>query len=237
MYRYRLLKRIPCSIHRDKLATFQCVCCAKLNVQIEESYHCSTSCFLSEWKNHLARHRSATKSVNINDEQEGGNPRTADYKSSLHESAKRMEEEMQLIKVASSKSYIPKMDDAGSNLRLEYAIVDSTGSLLFPISTIETNPVIIAPTSLSRCMIKCLQNGQHFVPTGHSSNDLTFSVLSYNILADMYALTGCHAYCPAWALVWEYRRKKLLHEIIEYDADIICLQEVLVIISFLFLFF
>lgn len=183
----------------------------------------------------MARHHQATRSVNTaDDEQQGrdltsrGSLFTVDYKSPFLEieNPKRMKEERQWIKVASSKSYIPTMDNAGYILRLEYAIVDSSGSMLFPTRTIETNRVIIAPNSLSRRMIKC-----PVVPEGHSSNDLTFTVLSYNILADMCTLTGRHSYCQTWALVWEYRRKKLLEEIIGYDADIICLQEVIITVT------
>ncbi|KAA8538155.1 hypothetical protein F0562_027763 [Nyssa sinensis] len=33
-------------------------------------------------------------------------------------------------------------------------------------------------------------------------------------------------YCPTWALTWEYRREHLLNEILSYNADILCLQEV-----------
>ncbi|KAI9106637.1 hypothetical protein K1719_022165 [Acacia pycnantha] len=58
-----------------------------------------------------------------------------------------------------------------------------------------------------------------------SLNDFIFSILSYNILSDIYIYLKSHK-CPLWALVWEYRRRNLLREIIKYDADIICLQEV-----------
>ncbi|POO03985.1 Endonuclease/exonuclease/phosphatase [Trema orientale] len=224
---HRFLKRIACSVHCDKLATVQCACCARLNLQVEESYHCSTSCFLNEWKNHLERHLCAAETFNTNDVQEARKTRSCGSWSAVdYEDAKRWKQEKEWMRVGSSKYYIPTMDDIGSILRLEYATVDSKGSLFFPISTIETKPVIVAPDSISRCIIQCPLNGQSFNPKGHSSTDLTFSVLSYNILADMYASMGRHSYCPTWALVWEYRRKKLLHEIIQYDADIICLQEV-----------
>ena len=33
-------------------------------------------------------------------------------------------------------------------------------------------------------------------------------------------------YCPPWALAWPYRRINLLKELLGYDADILCLQEV-----------
>ena len=33
-------------------------------------------------------------------------------------------------------------------------------------------------------------------------------------------------YCPPWALAWPYRKLNLLKELLAYDADIMCLQEV-----------
>lgn len=52
----------------------------------------------------------------------------------------------------------------------------------------------------------------------------SFTVLTYNILAEKYATTQMYGYVPSWALIWEYRKQMILHEILSYDADIICLQ-------------
>ncbi|MCL4119593.1 UNVERIFIED_CONTAM: hypothetical protein GTU68_018115 [Idotea baltica] len=56
-------------------------------------------------------------------------------------------------------------------------------------------------------------------------------VLSYNILADMYAdsdysRTTLFPSCPPYALEIEYRKQLFIKEIIGYKADLICLQEV-----------
>lgn len=51
-----------------------------------------------------------------------------------------------------------------------------------------------------------------------------FTVMSYNTLCEKYATPQTYAYTPAWALAWEYRRDLLLQEILNYGADIICLQ-------------
>lgn len=53
-----------------------------------------------------------------------------------------------------------------------------------------------------------------------------FSVMSYNVLCDKYATKQIYAYCPTWALEWEYRRKGIMDEILSASSDIICLQEV-----------
>uniref|UniRef100_A0A4W3HDU6 poly(A)-specific ribonuclease n=1 Tax=Callorhinchus milii TaxID=7868 RepID=A0A4W3HDU6_CALMI len=53
-----------------------------------------------------------------------------------------------------------------------------------------------------------------------------FTVMCYNVLCDKYATRQLYGYCPSWALNWEYRKKGIMEEIINCDADIISLQEV-----------
>lgn len=50
--------------------------------------------------------------------------------------------------------------------------------------------------------------------------------MSYNVLCDKYATRQLYGYCPNWALTWDYRRKAILEEIRNYNADLISLQEV-----------
>lgn len=54
----------------------------------------------------------------------------------------------------------------------------------------------------------------------------SFTVLSYNILCQHYATAKMYSYTPSWALNWEFRRESLKQQIIDTNADIICLQEV-----------
>jgi CCR4-NOT transcription complex subunit 6 len=54
----------------------------------------------------------------------------------------------------------------------------------------------------------------------------TFSVLCYNILCEKYATERLYGYTPSWALSWEYRKELILTEVMNYDADFLCLQEV-----------
>ena len=53
-----------------------------------------------------------------------------------------------------------------------------------------------------------------------------FSVLTYNILADLYATQHAFPASEAHTLLWQYRRQLILRELALYDADIVCLQEV-----------
>ncbi|XP_050308958.1 2',5'-phosphodiesterase 12 isoform X2 [Anthonomus grandis grandis] len=58
-----------------------------------------------------------------------------------------------------------------------------------------------------------------------------FRVVSYNLLADLYcdsdfSRESLFPYCPHYALSIDYRKQLFTKEIIGYNADIICLQEV-----------
>ncbi|KAK9879423.1 hypothetical protein WA026_006490 [Henosepilachna vigintioctopunctata] len=58
-----------------------------------------------------------------------------------------------------------------------------------------------------------------------------FRIVTYNILADLYcdsdfSRDSLYAYCPPYALQLDYRKQLILKELMGYNADIICLQEV-----------
>lgn len=54
----------------------------------------------------------------------------------------------------------------------------------------------------------------------------SFSLVTYNTLCQHYATPKMYRYTPSWALSWSYRRDKLQKEILGFNTDIICLQEV-----------
>ncbi|XP_041021503.1 carbon catabolite repressor protein 4 homolog 1-like isoform X2 [Juglans microcarpa x Juglans regia] len=222
-------EQFTCSVHHGKLSTFQCMSCVELDLPPKESYHCSSRCFLDSWKIHMVRHHDAAEAVCRNltgNEQSvrklrssGSWPAFGDA-SLLHQSAMVVEREgKEWIKVGSSKAYVPTMDDVGLRLKLESAAVDcSLGIHLSPVNMIVTDPVITPPSTPHRHMVQI----RHLQK---SSDDVMFTVLSYNVLSDLYATRKIYDYCAAWALLWGYRRQNLLREIIKYGADILCLQE------------
>jgi len=53
-----------------------------------------------------------------------------------------------------------------------------------------------------------------------------FRVFSYNVLAESYATIDRYFYCPSWALDCNYRKQRILQEMLAYDCDILSLQEV-----------
>ncbi|KAL2091656.1 hypothetical protein ACEWY4_013919 [Coilia grayii] len=67
--------------------------------------------------------------------------------------------------------------------------------------------------------------------TQNVTDDSTLRVVSYNILADIYAQTDLsktvlYPYCAPYALGVDYRQNLIKKELVGYNADIICLQEV-----------
>ena len=73
------------------------------------------------------------------------------------------------------------------------------------------------------------------VPSAYSSSGVSlssFRLVQYNILGDgtNLALSSKHGYCPmkhrVWGDVTAGRCRRLLSEILSYEADVLCLQEV-----------
>jgi len=51
------------------------------------------------------------------------------------------------------------------------------------------------------------------------------TVMSWNILAEMYASAQWHPQCPLDALHWPYRKRVIVDEIARHRPDFVCLQE------------
>ncbi|CAK9319491.1 unnamed protein product [Citrullus colocynthis] len=241
-----------CSVHPSVQATLQCLGCLKAKIPVAKSYHCSTKCFSDAWQHHRALHDRATSAVNDNvneDEELFGrynntgpgvinanlsgavsstsltNGSTPFYPSST---AQRSGGET-WFEVGRSKTYTPSADDIGHVLKFECVVVDAESKLPSgPVNTLLTSRVIPAPSPSPRCLVPV--SGVDAIgqldSSGRALSSGSFTVLSYNILADVYATSESYSYCPSWALSWPYRRQNLLREIVGYHADIVCLQEV-----------
>ncbi|XP_031740193.1 carbon catabolite repressor protein 4 homolog 1 isoform X2 [Cucumis sativus] len=241
-----------CSVHPSVQATLQCLGCLKAKVPVAKSYHCSTKCFSDAWQHHRVLHDRGTSAVNdsVNEDEElfgrynsagpgvinanlsGGvsstsltNGSTPFYPSST---TQRSGGET-WFEVGRSKTYTPSADDIGHVLKFECVVVDAESKLASgPVNTLLTSRVIPAPSPSPRCLVPV--SGVDVIgqldSSGRASSSGSFTVLSYNILADVYATSESYSYCPSWALSWPYRRQNLLREIVGYHADIVCLQEV-----------
>lgn len=60
---------------------------------------------------------------------------------------------------------------------------------------------------------------------GPPDSGATFSVMTYNVLADALASADAYPYTPTHARAWPYRRALILREITHHRPSIVCLQE------------
>ncbi|KAL5739768.1 hypothetical protein ACOSP7_028661 [Xanthoceras sorbifolium] len=241
-----------CSVHPSEQATLQCLGCVKAKIPVAKSYHCSPKCFSDAWQHHRVLHDRAASAVNENGNEEeelfgrfnssgsgvinaslsgsASSPSLINGSAPLYPAAVTQRSGGETwFEVGRLKTYTPTADDIGHVLKFECVVVDAETKLLVGHpSTLLTSRVIPAPSPSPRRLIPV--NGAdvmgHLDSDGRISSSGTFTVLSYNILSDMYATSETYSYCPSWALSWPYRRQNLLREIVGYRADIVCLQEV-----------
>ncbi|KAK1118077.1 hypothetical protein K0M31_015354 [Melipona bicolor] len=118
--------------------------------------------------------------------------------------------------------YVPSKSDLGCKLKIS----------CIPRNSEECGPII---ESIANGIVEigpgvCLFNARHAF-TKNKLLDKSFRVTSYNILANIYSETVTakeilYPYCPHYALSMDYRKLLILKELIGYNSDIICLQEV-----------
>lgn len=116
------------------------------------------------------------------------------------------------------------LSDEYLHCKLKLRCIPSDGKIYGPEVEATTNAVIKEGPS------NCPFVARHSF-TKETLPDGSFRVVSYNILAEVYAETvtakqELFPYCPPFALNIDYRKQLYIREILGYNADIICLQEV-----------
>uniref|UniRef100_A0A7S2X3A0 Carbon catabolite repressor protein n=1 Tax=Chloropicon roscoffensis TaxID=1461544 RepID=A0A7S2X3A0_9CHLO len=210
-----------CSRHPDLEATVQCLGCVKLNVPISRSYFCSTQCFAQSWPEHKKLLKQYEEE---NNGKSSGRKRSessfgGDSTNTVHIRGPGGES---WVEVARTRTYTPGVDDIGHVLKYECVPVSKEHPHgMTAASTLETEPVAPKPKPPTRSMVPLALDGiKGSVATGK------FTLLTYNVLSDIYANPDMYTNCPRWALKWSYRRMNLVNEIVSYRPDIFCLQEV-----------
>ncbi|KAL9881859.1 2',5'-phosphodiesterase 12 [Glossina fuscipes] len=120
-------------------------------------------------------------------------------------------------------SYNTCNEDVGYFLKLVLIPGNSQGQFGPLVEQISKGEVQVGP---GRCPFET----RHCFTKQRLGGD-SLRIVSYNVLADLYAdsdysRTHLFPYCPAYALKADYRKQLILKEIMGYNADIICLQEV-----------
>ncbi|KAI3978537.1 hypothetical protein MKX01_015712 [Papaver californicum] len=227
-YRLQNQERPICCMRPTQIATFQCRDCAVSEKHVKESFHCSLRCYHDQWLNRRKRH-TAAPSQTTTYVVDHGLDCTCSYCSAFYQDS-LVNKNAEIVhgswvKVGSLKTYLPTIKDFGYRLKLEAVATFFSEGKPRMQTEVKTNHVIIAPPCCYMIPVTPLDGFSNFNLESKICFTRSFSVLSYNILADMYASPGRYNYCPASALNWEYRSQNLLREIIRYDADVICLQE------------
>ncbi|XP_067686781.1 2',5'-phosphodiesterase 12-like [Haliotis asinina] len=131
------------------------------------------------------------------------------------------QEQYDICKVSDGITYTPTIGDIGFHLKIE--CIPRKG-----------NRIGVKCESISECEVSAGPGPCPFetrqLYTQQETETGSFRVMTYNILADLYADSDfsrqqLFPYCPPYALAIDYRRQLLLKEITGYNADIICLQE------------
>uniref|UniRef100_A0A3Q1IJS9 2',5'-phosphodiesterase 12 n=1 Tax=Anabas testudineus TaxID=64144 RepID=A0A3Q1IJS9_ANATE len=124
--------------------------------------------------------------------------------------------------VGCGRVHVPSNQDIGCKLKLCCTPKDGSRSgvskELVSVGTVEAGPGV------------CTFDNRHMY-TVKEVDWPVLRVVSYNILADVYAQTELsktvlYPYCAPYALQLDYRQNLIKKELTGYNADIICLQEV-----------
>lgn len=121
-------------------------------------------------------------------------------------------------------SYETSNEDVGHHLKFVLTPGNAEGHFGPVVEQISKNEIQAGPG-------QCPFETRHFFTQKPIDEDDAFRVVSYNILADLYAdsdysRTHLFPYCPPYALKVDYRKQLYIKELLGYNADIMCLQEV-----------
>ncbi|KAL8005792.1 putative endonuclease/exonuclease/phosphatase, MYND-like zinc finger, mRNA-binding protein [Plasmopara halstedii] len=199
------------------VAKIECVQCCRLGITREYSSFCSSDCFRLAWQDHKELHNTL---VLVKQEKD-----VCPWKSQLHhlETFCPLPKESWLKVQEENRAYTPNAEDVGHVIRVECkAIKRIDGGVL--TKTVETGLVLPFPPMPPRRQMLANVNEERLTPRLRQIG--IFRVLTYNVLAEIYATRQMYPYCPIWALSWSFRRELLKRELQLYNADILCLQEV-----------
>lgn len=198
----------------------QCVICEKYGIPKHQSLFCSKSCFEFSWKTHSLLKHSLTSAIYYS--QNTTFDQNEDEEDNIiKHSNQDTKQIMEWIEICNENTYVPTNLDVGCVLKLEVkAISMNSSEVLVGPSFLYLEPVLASPCPPPKRQLLT-------IPSSTSSyGGFRFRVLSYNILAELYATKQFYPYCDSWILSWPYRRCMLLQELDEAQGDIVCLQEV-----------
>ncbi|XP_018323027.1 2',5'-phosphodiesterase 12 isoform X2 [Agrilus planipennis] len=122
------------------------------------------------------------------------------------------------------EGFLMQLSNNEINYYLKLQCIPKNDDLIGPLTEVVSDVVVQASPGL------CSFDIRHQF-TKSKPNSKEFRVVTYNVLADLYSDSDfsrniLYPYCPAYALHIDYRKLLIIKELIGYNADIICLQEV-----------
>jgi CCR4-NOT transcription complex subunit 6 len=225
----------------------QCILCLRSKCDIKKSFHCSPECLHDAWPFHVDFHAQAiarSEAANNGNGNNNGNDANGLHASNSNASLfgghqthhhhgrtqyNYAHQGETWVEVSRERNYTPIADDVGAVLKFECNTYDAASPYMDIGKTfgVMTHRVMPSPVPPRRAMIPLIPPVEKLKAAGKSIvAKAKFTLLSYNVLADLYASAEQFPNCPTYALAWTYRRVNLLKELLAYDADIMCLQEV-----------
>lgn len=183
---------------------------AKLQNIFTRKRYCTDSCFRRGWAADIAAIRKGFLTTS-----------TVNSEGKLDELQPQEDEIWDLI--GEDAAYLPQPQDVGHILKVECTVFGpySSKSLGIIASDSIITAVVVSlpqPPPSRKLHVNPLVRTQG---QAHGS----FRVVSYNILARLYATKQLYPYCPMWSLSWKVRKQVLVRELVQYSADVLCLQE------------
>ena len=209
----------PVSAGRRRSKALQCAICAKEakgdKSAPEPATFCSPACFVAAWPAHKRTHKPPRERSASNASSDVCAPSQGTSKD-LVESQTVLDDD-KWESVGDDAEYLPGREDIGRRLRVECLAMRTVNGeeTLRARGALSTEPVLQSPRAApSRQWLGESTEGQD-----------ALRVCSYNVLAEIYATAHAYPYCPRWALDGGYRCSLVVQELVDADADVVCLQE------------
>lgn len=122
------------------------------------------------------------------------------------------------VEISRAELYVPHADDVGRKLKLEAAAYSVESGELLMHRVVKTDLVLSrTPDPEKRNLVTA---------KSAAGGGARFRIVTYNILAEIYATQQQYPYTDLWALSWDFRFQNIIREIVDVGPDIVCLQEV-----------
>ena len=211
--------------------------CVSQRSSLYRAIFCNTTCFKSAWKHQVTTSSASgrgNRELSLSSDMDNmsvassgsgaSSPTIKSYSNNISNSASSnflndYDENTEWEEISDSFMYVPTENDVGRKLKLEAVAVSlETGEAL--MSRVVKTDIVLSRTPPPKKMNLVTVKG------AGGGGGSRFRIVTYNVLAEIYATQQQYPYCDFWALSWEYRFHNILRELMDCGGDVICLQEV-----------